>query len=45
VDELGGLDAFCQSKMVIIDVEPAVQEWCYPYPDDWFYSGAGRKFS
>lgn len=45
--ELGrqGLDAFRQSKMVIIDAEPAVQDWWYPYPDDWFYSGAGRKFS
>ena len=45
--ELGrqGLDAFRQSKMVVIDAEPAVQEWWYPYPDDWFYRGSGRKFS
>ncbi len=44
--ELGrqGLDAFRQSKMVIIDAEPAVQDWWYPYPDDWFYDGAGRRF-
>ena len=42
--ELGrqGLDAFRQSKMVIIDHDPQVQEWWYPYPDDWFYSGEGR---
>jgi acyl-CoA reductase-like NAD-dependent aldehyde dehydrogenase len=45
--ELGrqGLDAFRQSKMVVIDAKPAVQDWWYPYPDDWFYSGSGRKFS
>lgn len=45
--ELGrqGLDAFRQSKMVIIDAEPTVQDWWYPYPDDWFYDGGGRKFS
>ena len=44
--ELGrlGLDAFRQSKMGIIDAEPTVQEWWYPYPDEWFYSGDGRKF-
>jgi acyl-CoA reductase-like NAD-dependent aldehyde dehydrogenase len=44
--ELGrqGLDAFRQSKMVVIDAKPAVQDWWYPYPDDWFYSGKGRKF-
>ena len=45
--ELGrqGLDAFRQSKMVVIDAKPAVQNWWYPYPDDWFYSGKGREFS
>jgi len=45
--ELGrqGLDAFRQSKMVIIDAEPAVQDWWYPYPEDWFYSGSGRRFT
>ncbi|WP_118133655.1 aldehyde dehydrogenase [Oceanicella sp. SM1341] len=31
-----GLDAFRQSKMVIIDHAPAVQDWWYPYPDDAF---------
>ncbi len=44
--ELGrqGLDAFRQSKMVIIDAAPSVQDWWYPYPDDWFYDGTGRRF-
>ncbi len=44
--ELGrhGLDAFRQTKMVVTDAVPTVQEWWYPYPDDWFYDGAGRKF-
>lgn len=42
--ELGrqGLDAFRQAKMVVIDHHPAVQDWWYPYPDDWFYTGGGR---
>ncbi len=37
--ELGrhGLDAFRQSKMVIIDHEPVIHDWWYPYPDDAFY--------
>ena len=44
--ELGrlGLDAFRQSKMGIIDATPTVQDWWYPYPDDWFYDGSGREF-
>ncbi len=39
--ELGrqGLEAFRQSKMVIIDHDPRIQEWWYPYPEDWFYQG------
>ena len=43
--ELGrqGLDAFRQSKMVVIDPEPKLQDWWYPYPKDWFYSGPGRS--
>ncbi len=43
--ELGrqGLDAFRRSKMVVIDHKPVVQDWWYPYPDDWFYGSAGRK--
>lgn len=42
--ELGrqGLDAFRQSKMVVIDPEPKIQDWWYPYPKDWFYTGSGR---
>lgn len=37
--ELGrqGLDAFRRSKMVIIDHQPKVHDWWYPYPDDVFY--------
>ncbi|MDQ6435788.1 aldehyde dehydrogenase family protein [Mesorhizobium sp. LHD-90] len=43
--ELGrqGLDAFRRSKMVIIDHKPTIQEWWYPYPDDWFRAAGGRK--
>ncbi len=43
--ELGrqGLDAFRRSKMVVIDHKPVVQGWWYPYPDDWFLDGGGRK--
>ena len=45
--ELGrqGLDAFRQSKMVVIDAKPRVQDWWYPYPDDWFHDGKGRDTS
>ncbi|WP_095144143.1 aldehyde dehydrogenase [Pseudomonas sp. Irchel s3b6] len=37
--ELGrqGLDAFRRSKMVIIDHQPQVQDWWYPYADDVFF--------
>lgn len=37
--ELGrqGLDAFRRSKMVIIDHQPQIHEWWYPYKDDVFY--------
>ena len=43
--ELGrqGLDAFRRTKMVIIDHKPVRQGWWYPYPDDWFLDGGGRK--
>jgi len=43
--ELGrqGLDAFRRSKMVIIDHKPVVQDWWYPYPDEWFRKAGGRK--
>jgi acyl-CoA reductase-like NAD-dependent aldehyde dehydrogenase len=39
--ELGrrGLDAFRQTKMVIIDHDPEIQSWWYPYDDDVFYGG------
>lgn len=42
--ELGrqGLDAFRQSKMVIIDHDPVISDWWYPYPDDWFHDAKGR---
>lgn len=45
--ELGraGLDAFRQSKMVIIDHQPKLHDWWYPYPDDWFHEGGGRTLS
>jgi len=38
--ELGrqGIDAFRQSKMVIIDHDPAISDWWYPYPDEAFYT-------
>ncbi len=42
--ELGrqGLDAFRQSKMVIIDHDPVISEWWYPYSDDVFYKQRGK---
>lgn len=42
--ELGrqGLDAFRRTKMVIVDHAPRVQDWWYPYPDDWFLNAGGR---
>ncbi|MCU9850564.1 aldehyde dehydrogenase family protein [Defluviimonas sp. WL0024] len=43
--ELGrqGIDAFRRTKMVIIDHKPALQDWWYPYSDDWFLEGGGRS--
>ena len=38
-----GLDAFRQTKMAVIDSKPEIQEWWYPYTDDWFYTGKGRQ--
>lgn len=38
-----GLDAFRRSKMVVIDHKPVVQDWWYPYPNDWFHDTGGRK--
>jgi acyl-CoA reductase-like NAD-dependent aldehyde dehydrogenase len=42
--ELGrlGLNAFRQSKMVIIDHKPTIQSWWYPYPDAVFHPQADR---
>ncbi len=39
-----GIDAFRQTKMGIMDWKPAVQDWWYPYPDDWFHGASGREF-
>jgi len=39
-----GLDAFRQAKMGIIDWKPAVQDWWYPYPREWFHSTDGTRF-
>ena len=43
--ELGrmGLDTFRRSKMVVMDHKPTIQDWWYPYPDDWFLDSGGRK--
>lgn len=43
--ELGrmGLDTFRRSKMVILDHQPVRHDWWYPYPDEWFLDGGGRK--
>jgi acyl-CoA reductase-like NAD-dependent aldehyde dehydrogenase len=40
--ELGrqGLNAFRQAKMVIIDHQPKIQGWWYPYPDSVFHPDA-----
>lgn len=37
--ELGrqGLNAFRQSKMVIIDHQPKIHDWWYPYPQSVLY--------
>lgn len=43
--ELGrlGLDAFRRSKMVVIDHQPKIHDWWYPYDDAWFRAGGGRS--
>ncbi len=38
-----GLDTFRRTKMVIIDHNPVIHDWWYPYPDEWFYDAEGRK--
>ncbi|MDP6591029.1 MAG: aldehyde dehydrogenase family protein [Alphaproteobacteria bacterium] len=35
-----GLNSFRQIKMVTIDPKPILQDWWYPYPDDWFHSSS-----
>ncbi len=35
-----GLNSFRQIKMVTIDPKPVLQDWWYPYPDDWFHSSS-----
>lgn len=44
--ELGrlGLDEFRQSKMGVIDWNPQVKDWWYPYPEEWFYSTDSDRF-
>jgi acyl-CoA reductase-like NAD-dependent aldehyde dehydrogenase len=44
--ELGrqGLDAFRQTKMGVLDWNPQIHDWWYPYPEDWFYSGGAERF-
>lgn len=44
--ELGreGLNAFRRTKMGVLDWNPTVQEWWYPYPDEWFYTSGGERF-
>jgi acyl-CoA reductase-like NAD-dependent aldehyde dehydrogenase len=44
--ELGrlGLEEFRRSKMGIVDWNPEVKGWWYPYPDDWFHSSGGERF-
>ena len=38
-----GLDTFRRSKMVVLDHKPSIQDWWYPYPDEWFLESGGRK--
>ena len=44
--ELGrqGLDAFRRTKTGVVDWEPTVREWWYPYPNEWFHGTAGSRF-
>ncbi len=44
--ELGraGLEEFRQTKMGVIDWDPQVREWWYPYPDEWFHGTDGSRF-
>lgn len=44
--ELGrlGLNEFRQSKMGVLDWNPQLHDWWYPYPDEWFYEAGGERF-
>lgn len=44
--ELGreGLDAFRRTKTGVLDWNPKLHEWWYPYPEEWFYDGGGERF-
>lgn len=33
-----GLESFRRQKMVVIDAQPKIHDWWYPYSDDVFYS-------
>ena len=35
-----GLNSFRQIKMVTLDPKPVLQDWWYPYPDDWFHTSS-----
>lgn len=35
-----GLNSFRQIKMVTSDSKPTLQDWWYPYPDDWFHTSS-----
>ncbi|WP_397541943.1 aldehyde dehydrogenase family protein [Roseovarius salis] len=39
-----GLDSFRQTKMGVIDWKPEIQDWWYPYPDEWFHDTDGSRF-
>jgi len=28
----------------VIDWDPGIKDWWYPYPDDWFYDTEGERF-
>ncbi len=40
-----GLDAFRQSRMVVMDPKAVTKEWWYPYPDDWFWNSGKPRFA
>jgi acyl-CoA reductase-like NAD-dependent aldehyde dehydrogenase len=38
-----GLDAFRHSKMAVIDSQPRIHDWWYPYEKSTFYPAAGDE--